>query len=508
MDDQVIQHAPADRAAATEWARDQMADALQLLATFQISENIEDLDRAIALARTVAKDARSAPSGTVAAKARPACLNILGVLLNKRFTARQDVSSLEDSVECVREAVESFTDEDVEERSYYFFNLQAALTNRYKQTNETGHLVEAIDTAQRLTDRSAAGSADHVMSLDLLRVLCTLGFESTSDPTYLDRAIQAGESLIKHGTATSKLWLTTLNEIEWLLHHKYDITGDMVHLDRAVQLSRLGVASITTWNSSPEAQVYRPSSLHNLVFSLLQRFQATNQDEDLLAAVDAHRKALAESSGPEHAEFRSLLWADLHAICKAVYVHRASFELLINDIMLDAVRIIESGDGPSYRLLLCGPGDVPRPDQESAEYMAQREAAATWLSGIAGRFELCFQRTGTTDDIELAVTMTFQALQLAGPLHPHWGKMETGQRSRWRMWSDHVGKIPDSEIKILAIGDGGTWIPPEMLAAGTGQDLELETDAFVMVGKMDQHHDPNTLLTLNSDTSSLQQKIA
>lgn len=485
-----------ERAAATAWVRQRMSAALRLLANFNVSEDPRDLDRAIALARAVTEDARAAPPGAVERKACPACLNILAILLLKRCTACQRLDSRQESIECVCQAVEGLTDEDDSERVSYLGNLENLLVSKYNETLDGRHLVESIDIARRLADGSNPGTVDHALSLDMLRQLYTRGYEHTKDPDYLDCAIRAGESLVEHGTAMQTFWFTALNETEWLLHEKFSGTQEVADLDRAVQLSRMLVASGPTLQLGEKGDEYRLLSLRNLALSLTKLYRVTGQGRDLDAAMEAHARALKAASGADNEGLLALLWSDLRTLCSAVYDREKSFENLLNAAMLDAVHMLQSGRGPPFRYLLCGNEDETSTDQgELARYKARREAAARWLSGMAGVAEAEFERAvvADADELEMAILLTFQAMQLAGPSHPDWGRMETARRARWRRWSDLVGKIPGSEIMVLALGDGGTWIPPEV-----EQEVDMDTDAFVSTGReaSDEHifnPDPPTI---------------
>jgi tetratricopeptide (TPR) repeat protein len=481
MAESAMPRTPLDHAAATEWARDRMSDALQLLGQFQTTGDNEELDKAIELARTVTDEVKRAHPGTLESKAGPACFNILGVLFHARYKALQDLDSLEEAIQCLRQAVEGLTDETDNERTYYFNNLRAGFIERYQKTNDQRHLTDATETTHRLAESKGPGTLDHTLLLDTLRALYTAGFESTDDLSYLDRAIQAGESFVEHGTGTTKLWLTALNEVEWLYHEKFRITGNMTCLDDAVQLSKQVVDSVSAVDLGIQGKKFYLLSMRNLAFTLLKRYKVSGKVEDLHDAIETHAAGLAQSSEFEHDEIKVILWTDLENICEVVYSLESSFKSLVHSAMLGTVRTLENGNGPSYRRLLCGGEGELRPHQESPEYKVRREAAADWLAGMAGLFEACFLQTSITDDIELAVVLSFRALQLQTPNRPNWGAMETSRRARWCIWTEHIGKIPNSEIMVLGLGEG-TWIPPEILELGTRGGLELETDAFIFVG--------------------------
>jgi hypothetical protein len=72
------------------------------------------------------------------------------------------------------------------------------------------------------------------------------------------------------------------------------------------------------------------------------------------------------------------------------------------------------------------------------------------------------------DDLEGAVLATQAAMDATSPDDPLFGTAETARRARLRKWSDATGRIPESEIQVIGLANGGTWIPPELAQGRLG----------------------------------------
>lgn len=470
------------RSASMAWVREHMSEALQHMQMISDANESEEVDRAIELARTVTDHVESAQLDSLEAKAGPTCFNILGNMLRLRYNAVRDLESLHESIRWSHRAVEGLTDEDDDERTCNYLNLTTGLVLRYEDTSNERYLTEAIEIAHVLGHDKVPGTIDSMLSLHMAMELHIVGFDKTDNPSHLDGAIEAIQPILEHGESLGILYLDILNRTESLYGVKFRLTGDSKYLDRVVLLSQETidtVESIPTVQRDPRCEIIRLDSLRSLAHGLLERYQVSGRTEDVRAAFESQGKLVAEDFNKDQEEPRIILWVDLMEIYETVFTREGHFGPLVHESILETVRILTDSDAPPYKFLL-GCGEEKRPRGEPEADKERNTAAVAWLSGIAGLFEESWRKTGSDDDIELAVVFTFNAMSMASFHHISWGELITSQRARWRMWSEHVGKIPDSEVMFLSVG-GFNWIPEGMIGG-----LGIELGPVVNFGRLEK----------------------
>lgn len=460
----------------SEWVNEHMSSVFQLRATYSAHRSLDTLDESIAIARAVHETAASTAPEKVLAQVRVASLSILAELLAVRAREERNIANMEESLQCLSQAVQLLTDESEGDHIHYFDGLLMGMIGLLSIDGTMERLAEIVEIAQNLVDDRPSGKLDKALALRLLGEVCKLGLGSPKAEDYLDRAIGTQIVLLEQPELKPFLWVEALSELNLLLHEKFRISRAMEHLDSAVSATRAALDQVSSAQSGAGDNKRDLLALQVLALSLLQRYKASGEIEDLLASVDALNKAISRFSGTDRSTIGPLLVA-LDIIFETVYQINALYTVLIRDEMLPVVRFVNSLPEFSYSRLLCGKRLLRNP----SDGHPMREPAIAWLSSMADRFEALFQQTYDIEDLETAIKLSLQALQLCEPETAGFDRCETARRHLWRLWSDHVGKIPGAEISMMAFNHG-SWLPPEMVELN--RPLVLEPDAFLYPGPL------------------------
>ncbi|KAK3387356.1 hypothetical protein B0H63DRAFT_469868 [Podospora didyma] len=452
--------------------RDRHKDATLAYQKWATTNNINDLETAIRHARTAVE--KPPPGANVIAG--PGLLNLLGILLTERFMVSGHPVDADGSARYLCRAIAELNpdrsqDETEGTQKMFMYNLQRCLVGRCKKTNKQSDVDAAIAILHELkipeceTDflgRCTVGLIFAEMSL--------LGYEMTQDVNYLDQ----GVSMVKSVRENARL---QANDVEQLDAGTLQLLYGF-ELDAHIAVGNLAYA----------------------------RFKALETDSDWETAVESYEKTLDMTTDiPRNgtsgiASSRLIAMRNLSVAFRRKYELTDTFSYLEKGVEI-SLTAIDAGppsqdEVPIVRDLIGGlqimfewwyertstlppvtVGDVlvsPLVFHLIPDAMPEHDKA-TWVCETAARAEdrfidLCSQSEGddtaeeATKELERAVLMTGNAMNSTNPRHPDWGKMETAERRRLRMWSERTGKCPDSEVAIMTFADGGVWMPPELMA--------------------------------------------
>lgn len=427
--------------------------------SFQQTRNEGDLSSAIEHLRRVLEKER-APAGV-----NPSHLSLLAVFLEQRYSLTANEGDLDQAIEASCAAVKALTNEDVEERHAFFHNLRAILLRRYQKTGDAGELKKAVATMEQVREEyekdcrqggEAGDIRDMPRILDILLDFCVETCDVLGEPSYLDMAIEVGCAIEALDSGPARVLLNATNTLGNLYHRRYAERREARDLDLAVAVCDKTVRIVLATDIGEKLQIL---SFRNLAVALRQRFVSSEgqNPEDLRRAIQALCKAASSltsapartGDGAGNIPGRHLILEGLRDLIRVWYEHMNVLPP-VEEVLLDACPDDLRGLMPER----C-------PGVEKAE----------WLFQAASQFEDRSDRGGHDhgpDDLECAVLATQWALDVTNPENPRFGNMETALRGRLRKWSDMTGKIPESEVQLIAFSHGATYIPPELAEGQLG----------------------------------------
>jgi tetratricopeptide (TPR) repeat protein len=392
--------------------------------------------------------------------------------LARQFTYRYELlADLEDlqtavditlEVVCLADAVPA--EERPPNHTVYYQNLAARFELLYRETED----IEKLEAAIKWTENALASitlppnsTQRAAMQKSLARHLVA-HYEFSDEVDNLNRAIDQAERclVITASTALKEpaVCADHLDSLSSYLLIRYERNEEEIDVDKAISASRKAVA--LTPERDPRQTIY----LRVLGSALLAKYENTDDPELLQQSIDSGRAALTRVpvSPAEKA-----IAADLLANCLGLLYDRTGD---LKDIT-EAISMIEEALAASQdpqratRLnclssLLCtlydesGSSDVLLKAREAADQALALAAAdstieTTCLDGLGQVLALQFRADGTSQDIDVAIQHTKQALGMIPLDHPDRARYSHNLSVRLHDRYNHTEDVQDLEEAVL-----------------------------------------------------------
>ncbi|KAE8370628.1 CHAT domain-containing protein [Aspergillus caelatus] len=344
---------------------------------YDATEEIHDISEAIDLL----EDASQAIHDRTK---RVLILNNLATFLGDRFEIREDVRDLERAIAVGQDALSASSSSQ---------GLQAMCLNtlslvhgyRYRKLASLDDLQTATQMGQRALDLTPAGHPDRMMYLGNLGVCYERQFDRLQRPADIERAIDcATETVALSDNAMDSVpYLTNLSNS---LASRFLLTADPQDLENAIVHAKEAIQL-----TPPEYPKYS-ELLHNLSLHLGDRFRRYGDVADLDEAIKFQEDAIAAG--------------DLDNPRLVTYQDQLGVLLCLRYDRNDDVSILENAIELAQDVLH-STGNETVPDQ------------AQYLSHMAACMGRRFERTGNVADLERAIHLEEQAIEIIPHDDPH-----------------------------------------------------------------------------------------
>ena len=259
---------------------------------FERAGNLADLDAAVDLLRQVAA---ATPAGD---PDRAMVLSNLGMAVQARSERLGERADLDAAVDLYRQAVAA-APADHPNRVRYLFALGSSLSARFKRDGDRADLDAGIDLLRQAVAAAPADHPDRATMLSALGSALFRAFALTEDQADLDAAIDAGQRAV----AASPVGDPDRGRYLYALGIDLGTQLGRGYLDTAIDL--LGQAVAATPADHPERARY----LSGLGQFRGIRFELAGSQDDLDAAIDAGRQAVAaEVASPRVRAIAGRIW--------------------------------------------------------------------------------------------------------------------------------------------------------------------------------------------------------
>lgn len=426
--------------------------ALEQLSKLEIGSLPAEINTAVDYARASVHGFSKDEAGKVLA------LTVLAAALQKRYqiSTSKDPRDLDEAVDVTRAAVENTIQESqgsaIGDSQVYFINLERALCFRYEETKGEAQIEESVAIVIPLLDLVQQDSQCHAFTLKILSSLYSAGYNRTKTPKYLDEAIDATNSAIAI-TPENHPFRTVMRQVLARLHdQRFERTNLLSELD----------SFINTLQELPETQkdtLEQFEVIHELACAFERRHKLTDNIEDLEKAIkygDAAVKLAPKSPLKGHPiSARDIGVYNLRIHTKE-YFRKTGNVPELDEYILKGAGIVE--------MLV---------NMDSENKIQQRHK-------VANAFQKLYERTNRVSDIEHALRLTMNTMQLIDDSQDEWGAIQDTFKAQFRLWSEYTGKMPDCEVMVMAFErNGGTYIPPE-----STEDLELRVPYVIFSGEL------------------------
>ncbi|PLN85314.1 hypothetical protein BDW42DRAFT_198448 [Aspergillus taichungensis] len=408
------------------------------LAQFNITSAQEDIDAAVKHAKASVED----PSRQREDKAGALC--VLASCHQQRYQiSNSGPNDLDEAADATRAAVEIIIrGPPVPDSHVYFMNLERALCFRYREMKGKTPIEDSINIVASMLHLVPKGKRHYAFLLKVLSALYSVGYQHTEDSKYLDEAIDATQRAVSVVPVEHTFGRVLRRDLAKLHDKRFEKTQLISELDRFI-----GIFESLLAVSDSDGEKFGPA--HELAAAFERRYELTSSPEDIEKAVEYGTSAV---------EFAPTTPLKDHPI--------SAKHIAYHNLRIYATAYFSKT------------GNVPRPKQdilershivrmlvkENAENKVQR------LLDIAHAFQSLYENTNDVPDIEEALRLTMAAMQETNDSHAEWEVMQDSFRTRFRLWSEHTGKMPDLDMAIMAFEqNGGTYIPPGLVG-----DLRLK----------------------------------
>ncbi|KAE8168526.1 CHAT domain-containing protein [Aspergillus tamarii] len=423
-----------------------------------------------------------------------------GRSLLQEYYESGDLACLDESIDCARQALDNST---VPERAIYLNDLGCRLRERFDATQEIQDISEAIglldDASQTIHDRTK-----RILILNNLATFLGDRFEIREDVRDLERALAVGQDALSAGSSSQGLQAMCLNTLSLIHGYRYRKLGflddlqaatqngeralDLTpagHPDRLMYLGNVGVCyerqfdrlqrpvdieravdcareAVTLSDNATDSVPY----LTNLSNSLASRFLLREDPQDLTHAI-AHAKEAIRLTPPEHPRYSELLhnlslhledrfrrYRDVADLDKAIKLQENA--IAAGDI--DDPRLVTYRD--QLGVLLCLRYDLNDDISilENAIELAQEVLHSTcneigpdraqYLSHMAACMGRRFERTGNVADLERAIHIEEQAIEIIPHDDPHRMELLLDLSNDYHNRSVKLGSMEDRKKAI------------------------------------------------------------
>lgn len=268
--------------------------ALELAATYEVSDDPAVLDEAIDLFREVV---RATPADY---HDRGRYLSNLAVALRSRFEATGDLGVLDEAVDTLREAAQAMPADD-ERLPLVLDGFGNVLLDRFGRSGDIADVREAVAAGERAAGLAGDGDPDFAVYLSHLGDALRLSFEYSGDEAALDRAIEVGRRAVSHAGESDLS--NCLSHLGGALEVGFCLSGKEEQLVEAVGCFRRAV------DGAAVDDVAFASYLTNLGGALQRSFQRTGEPAALDEAITALRHAVevAADDDPDLGDYLSNL---------------------------------------------------------------------------------------------------------------------------------------------------------------------------------------------------------
>ncbi len=218
--------------------------ALELAATYEVSNDPAGLDEAIDLFRDVVRDT---PEGY---PDRGRYLANLGIALRSRFEATGDLGVLDEAVGALREAAGAMLAEDTR-LPLVLDGFGDVLLDRFGRSGNVADVQEAVAAAEHAVGLAQESDPQFAVYLSHFGDALRLSFEYTEDTAALDRSIEVCRCAVSYaGEADLSRCLSHLGSA---LEVEFCLSGDRERLVEAIECFRraVDVAAIDDARSPP-----------------------------------------------------------------------------------------------------------------------------------------------------------------------------------------------------------------------------------------------------------------
>ena len=417
--------------------------ALEALARFNATSAQDDIDAAVKHAKASVED----PSKQGGDKAGAFC--VLASCHQKRYQiSNSGPNDLNEAVDATRAAVEIIIrGPPVADSHVYFMNLERVLCFRYREMKGKVPIEDSIKIVASMLPLVPEGKRRHAFLLKVLYALYSAGYQHTEDLKYLDEAIDAAQHAVSAVPVEHTFGRVLRRDLAQLHDKRFKGTQLISELDSFIDIFESLLAV-----SDSDGEKFEPA--HELAAAFERRYELTSSPEDIAKAVDygisavefAPTKPLKEQKIPA----KPIAYHNLRIYAKAYFR--------------------KTGNVPHPKKSILERSHISGMlVEEDAEDKVQR------LLDIAHAFQRLYEKTDDVPDIEEALHLTMAAMQETNDLHAEWEYIQDSFRTRFRLWSEHTGKMPDLDMTIMAFErNGGTYIPPALVG-----DLELKEPCII-----------------------------
>ncbi|MET7419653.1 tetratricopeptide repeat protein [Dactylosporangium sp. NPDC005555] len=373
-----------------------------LLTRFAWHNDLDDVDRSVALHRRALRAGAAFPS-------RWRCLGNLGAALRIRFEHTGDPADIDESV-AVRRAAIALAPDD----AYLLLGLCGALRSRYDATSREDDLDEAVAVGRE----AMAVATDPAEPANNLSFALRRRFDRTGDRADLDEAVRLGRLAV---TRTDEDLAGALSNLGLALHTRYEYTDALDDLDEAVDRGADALRQL------PPGSPIRHRFLSNLGIAHLERFDRTAVADDLVDAAGLARAAV-DATPAGHPR-------------RPIYLSNLGLALL---------RLYETTGRTPERL--AGYVAVQR---EALESGATGDADhSLLLSNLSMALATRFGASGTRGDLDESIALQRQAIAAVPAGHGGAGTFWANLGSRLYARYDRLGHAADLTDAIAAWRQG------------------------------------------------------
>ncbi|KAL2845203.1 CHAT domain-containing protein [Aspergillus pseudoustus] len=423
--DEAVRASTLAASIATE--HDQRLDRLyesarHLYKRFQRTGSNADLDEAIRSAKEATNGASPASSTLW-----PEYQNSLATYLAARFELMDDMDDLENAIAAVSHALAGYPDDDPR-LSVPRFNLGNMLRLRYQRTENIGDLdkgIELLDAAAKSHPATLGGRA-HVLSG--LGTVLGARFRRLGKIEDLHRSIAVSKEALTIYTGSEVERSVILNSLAINIRELFEQTGKIEDLQEAIEFNQLSL------KNTPDGDITKPQLLNNWAIALITRFGQVGDLRDLNEAVMLVEQArhLTPANHANHI----LLYTTLSEALSKRFERTREYADLDQAIKYAKIVVDERGkrnplsqDGTqnlAHRLALRFEYSGSMSDLHEAIDAARRAVEmlpmdhkdrSKALYQLSVRLGNRFERLGDMDDIDKAIGLAQQAVDLVGADH-------------------------------------------------------------------------------------------
>ncbi|GAW17394.1 hypothetical protein ANO14919_068510 [Xylariales sp. No.14919] len=369
---------------------------------YELGGNLEDLEKAIQLARRAVDDtAQGNP-------ARPSRLSSLSEMLFHRY---QRMSEADDLLKAISgtEVSLSLTALSDTKRPSRLSSLGVMLLSEFYLTGQVETLKRSVGHAREAVESVSEGDPTFVGVLNNFVIMLTTQHTHTGYVKYIDEAILHARKAVNR-----KKSATLLNNLGTALLSRYESTGNVKDLQDAISTTYEAI------RTTPDNHVDLPARLGNISNMVLREYERTKEEKDLEDAVSYAREAVNKTPEGSHSMAGRL--SNLSKILLKQYERTGSWNTLEEAIAL-ARRSFDLTQAGYW-----GPVDTKtniitthKPeDHFTRNYYPD---LASRLSSLGSLLFIKHMRTGKVKDLNEAILHLREGLELITQSHADYATM-------------------------------------------------------------------------------------